>query len=63
MKEDEVAALQAVDRAAAERIKTGSHGIGGGKFDVKSLLAWAAVGIPLAWGIWITLDKALILFE
>ena len=26
-------------------------------------LAWAAVGIPLLWGIWITLDKALILFE
>jgi MFS family permease len=63
MKEEDVAALQAVDRAAAERVKTGSHGIGGGKFDLTSLLAWAAVGIPLAWGIWITLDKALILFE
>jgi MFS family permease len=63
MKEEEVAALQAVDRAAAERIKTGSYGIGGGKFDVKTLLAWLAVGIPLAWGIWITLDQALILFE
>jgi len=33
-----------------------------GGFDLKALLAWAAVGIPLAWGIWITLEKALVLF-
>src|SRR3984893_2409065 len=26
-------------------------------------LAWAVVGIPLLWGIWITVDKALVLFE
>jgi MFS family permease len=26
-------------------------------------LAWAAVGIPLLWGVWITVDKALVLFE
>ncbi len=26
-------------------------------------LAWAAVGIPLLWGIWITVEKALVLFE
>ena len=32
-------------------------------FDLKALLAWAAVGIPLAWGIWITLEKALVLFK
>ena len=32
-------------------------------FDIKALLAWAAVGIPLAWGIWITLEKALVLFK
>jgi hypothetical protein len=25
-------------------------------------LAWAAVGIPLLWGVWITVDKALVLF-
>ena len=25
-------------------------------------LVWAAVGIPLLWGIWITVDKALVLF-
>jgi hypothetical protein len=32
------------------------------RFEVAPL-AWAAVGIPLLWGVWITLDKALILFE
>jgi MFS family permease len=26
-------------------------------------LAWAAVGIPLLWAVWITIDKALILFR
>jgi len=31
--------------------------------DIKALLAWAAVGMPLAWGIWITLEKALVLFK
>jgi len=28
-----------------------------------SLAAWLAVGIPLAWGVWITLEKALVLFR
>jgi MFS family permease len=63
MREEEVAALQAADRAAAERVKTSSAGIGGGKFDLTSLLAWAAVCIPLAWGVWITLEQALVLFH
>ncbi|MGZ5918081.1 MAG: MFS transporter small subunit [Methyloceanibacter sp.] len=26
-------------------------------------LYWALVGIPLLWGIWITVEKALVLFE
>ena len=26
-------------------------------------LAWAAVGLPLAWGVWITMQKAVILFK
>ena len=30
---------------------------------VTVLLAWAVVGIPLAIGIWLTLQKALILFK
>jgi hypothetical protein len=26
-------------------------------------LAWAAVGIPLLWAVWITIEKALVLFQ
>ena len=42
-------------------------GVGGGAVAVSSpgivALAWLAVGLPLAWGVWITLQKALILFS
>lgn len=37
--------------------------IGSGGNPLMVLLAWAAVGIPLAWGLWKTLQKALVLFE
>ena len=30
---------------------------------VSSVLAWAAVGIPIAWGVWITLTKVAVLFR
>ena len=65
MKEDEVRALQTgyVAAAGATGVKTVAAGANGGRMDVTAILAWAAVCIPLAWGIWITLDKALILFE
>jgi hypothetical protein len=26
-------------------------------------LAWTLIGIPIAWGVWITFSKALILFK
>ena len=60
MSEEEVAALQAKLRSRVEFDE--STGVKAG-FDLKALLAWAAVGIPLAWGIWITLEKALVLFR
>ena len=63
MKDEEVAELQAVDRKAAERVKAVSPGAAGEAFDLKAILVWAAVGIPLAWGVWITFDKAMILFQ
>jgi MFS family permease len=41
--------------------------VGGGAAAVASpsrvLLAWLAVGLPLSWGVWVTLQKALILFK
>jgi hypothetical protein len=40
-----------------------SSDVGAGSHPVMLLLAWSAVGIPLAWGIWITVQKSLILFK
>jgi MFS family permease len=40
----------------------GSFGIGKGGLDAKAALFWAFVGIPLAWGVWITLKNALLIF-
>jgi hypothetical protein len=62
MKEEEVAALQAKLRAAAPEA-TSSMGIGAWRFDATTVLAWLAVGIPLAWGVWITFSNALVLFR
>jgi hypothetical protein len=64
MSEQEVAELQAKMRSRTE-MRTGpaaaaTANTGSG---LVVWLAWAAVGIPLAWGIWITLEKALVLFE
>ncbi len=60
MKEDDIARLQA--SAAIPSGPIGGHGIGLGGFDVKAILAWLAVGIPLAWGVWKTLESALRIF-
>jgi hypothetical protein len=37
-------------------------GVDTGSFSVIAVLAWAGVGIPIAWGVWITLSKSLVLF-
>jgi MFS family permease len=45
-------------------VASAAQGIGlGGSLDIKVLLAWAAVCIPLAWGVWRTLDSAIKIFE
>jgi len=41
----------------------GSYGIGRGGVSGPALLAWACVGLPLLWGVYITVTKALILFR
>jgi MFS family permease len=41
----------------------GTFGIGRGGFSVPALIAWAIVSIPIAWGIWDTLKKVLVLFS
>jgi MFS family permease len=37
--------------------------IGQWRLDTTSILAWLAVGIPICWGAWITLSRALVLFQ
>jgi hypothetical protein len=61
MKPEEVAALQAKQRLAGAT-ESGPFGIGRGGLTLGAALAWAAVGVPLAWGVWVTLEKALVLF-
>ena len=56
----------AADRASAGGAATapgGSFGIGKGGLSPAAVLAWVCVGIPIAWGGWLTLSKALILFS
>ena len=43
--------------------RSGSFGIGKGGLDAKAAAFWLLVGIPLAWGVWKTVEKALVLFH
>ena len=40
-----------------------SAGINRGRFDAMTAVAWAVVGLPLLWGVWVTLTKAITLFH
>jgi len=60
MSDAEVGELQRKTRGAA--VATGAHGIGLGALTPRVALAWLAVGIPLAWGVYVTIAKALVLF-
>jgi MFS family permease len=62
MTAEEVAKLQAASVSSAAAIPSGSFGIGKGGFDAKAVLFWAFVGIPLAWGVWKTLESAIKIF-
>ncbi len=58
----EVAKLQAASAKSASEVQTGSFGIDRGGLDVKAALFWAFVGVPLAWGVWKTLESAAKIF-
>jgi MFS family permease len=62
MTPEEMARLQASVNAEAMGPRSQGIGVSGG-FDLKILLAWAAVCIPLAWGVWKTLDSARKIFQ
>ncbi len=55
-----MAALQAKTGGATGE---GDDGIGRGGLDGKALAFWCFVGIPIAWGVWITLKNAIIIFQ
>ncbi|OYZ74971.1 MAG: MFS transporter [Rhizobiales bacterium 24-66-13] len=61
MSDAEVAALQA-KAVSKDAGPSGAFGIGKGGLDGKAALAWAAVGIPMVWGIWLTLKSAAAIF-
>jgi len=62
MSEAEVAKLQAASAKGDAAIQHGSFGIGKGGLDAKAALFWAFVGVPLAWGVWKTLESAAKIF-
>jgi len=62
MKPEEVVALQAAHAKSDAAIVHGSFGIGKGGLDAKAVVFWAVVGIPLAWGVWQTLQSAIKIF-
>jgi len=51
------------DTSAAPAKAHTTSGIGKGGLDLAAALAWTAVGLPLVWGVWITLSKSLALFR
>ena len=63
MSQQEIDALQANAAASRAVVPGGDFGIGRGGLDLKTALAWAAVGLPLAWGAWITLSNAAKIFS
>ena len=66
MTDEELAAERklAHDRAAASEVK-GVGSTASGRTSDKTLvfLFWILVGLPLAWGVWMTIQKALVLFR
>jgi MFS family permease len=62
MSAEEVARLQAASAKSEAAIQHGSFGIGKGGLDLRAALFWLFVGIPLAWGVWKTLESAAKIF-
>jgi hypothetical protein len=62
MSAEAVAKLQAAGAQGAAAAPSGSFGIGKGGLDLQAALFWALVGIPLAWGVWKTLQSAVKIF-
>jgi hypothetical protein len=62
MSEAQLAAERAMAHETAQAAN-GAHASFAGQNRAMVAVAWVAVGIPLAWGVWSTLVKALALFR
>ncbi len=60
MTEQQLAAEQSLRHTSAR--SSGPQGIGRGGLSAGAALAWAIVLVPLAWGVWQTLQKVAVLF-
>lgn len=63
MSKEQEDAYFAAKRLGAMAEPYGSFGIGRGGFSVPALLAWRVVGIPIAWGTYMTLLQTAALFR
>jgi hypothetical protein len=63
MTEEQLAQERAKLHEKSAVAQSGSFGIGKGGLDAKAAAFWMLVGIPLAWGVWKTVEKALVLFH
>jgi len=59
---EEAARLQAESDKSEAAIQHGSFGIGKGGLDVSAFLFWLFVSVPLAWGVYRTLESAVKIF-
>ena len=55
--------LGAVPGSFVTAAAQGAPGTGTGGLDAKVAVAWAAVAVPAAWGVWVTLSKTAVLFH
>ena len=62
LSKEEAARLQAESDRSEAAIQHGSFGIGKGGLDLSAGLFWLFVGIPLAWGVYKTLESAIKIF-
>jgi len=65
MTDDELAAERklAHEKARADAVGTAATGVAARSSPALLVLFWLFVGIPLAWGVYVTLQKAFILFR
>ncbi len=50
-------------QAAAAPVAAATPGISAGGMSLAAILAWAAVGLPILWGVWLTLRQAVVLLR